>query len=153
MKGIQQQVCFQLKIFMVRKGQHDFCKTKIIQFARTAYTTNDGYLSIRYKIHFLTFFRPIIIIPGYHKHITGIQLIFPIQYLCPYTFIIYISPFIGTANDNCFIHTVPFITSSKRIDQLSSQDHPYISKTQNPDFGKRITFILRYQFTKTGGIP
>ena len=94
-----------------------------------------------------------VILPGYHKHITGIQLIFPIQYLCPYTFIIYISPFIGTANNNCFIHTVPFITSSKRIDQLSSRDHPYISKTQNPDFGKRITFILRYQFTKTGGIP
>ena len=138
---------------MVGKCQYDLCKAKLIQLARTTNPTHHSNLSICNKIHFLAFFRPIIIILCHHQHITGIQFVFPIENLRPYTFIIYIGPFIGTANHNCLIHAVPLITGSKCIDQFLPRYYLYIGKSGNPNLGKRITFIFRNQFTKTGRIP
>lgn len=51
---------------------------------------------------------------AYHRY--SVRL--PDREFAPYTFIIYIGPFIGTANYNCLIHAVPLITGSKCIDQF-----------------------------------
>ena len=88
MQCIQQQISIQFKIILIRKSESNFRKTKTIYFPCPADTTYHCYFSVGNEVHFLVLLRPIIVVFGYHEHISRIQFIFSPKNLCTYSVII-----------------------------------------------------------------